>query len=342
MRDRIPTPGKENRVKITQDDGQVVEGVLEYADGATQQGDAWSKGNVLPDSIPRSLGLSMQNPQVKDVFEVLADIGNLHVWKKTVVTSQPVPENVLYPTVYNESLFSFGAGDGIDMHQSDSVLVNELGFVSLGTEGNIVSLEWTNALTELQTYAPGKYIQFIASNWRNTVSSKIFKFPTDVSFYEDRASREFYVTRAQACVGQAQVPAKTTVEYLVSTNRGAYADGTAGNTTYEYIGVVGEETRIQTLSYLGTGLYGEANKMILHFDFNPLLVAISGRTLSGNLSIVLPYKTTAYSDGETYGINMGTIMWGEKNISWWGESSTFPGYSLNINGAIYRVVAIGG
>ena len=51
MRDRLPTPGKENRVKITQDNGQVVEGVLSYADDATQEGSAYTKGNVLPDSL---------------------------------------------------------------------------------------------------------------------------------------------------------------------------------------------------------------------------------------------------------------------------------------------------
>lgn len=51
MRDRVPAPGKENRVRITQDNGQVVEGVLSYADSATQEGSTYTKGNVLPDSL---------------------------------------------------------------------------------------------------------------------------------------------------------------------------------------------------------------------------------------------------------------------------------------------------
>ena len=47
MRDRLPTPGKENRVRITLDNGQVVEGVLSYADDATQEGSTYTKGNAF-------------------------------------------------------------------------------------------------------------------------------------------------------------------------------------------------------------------------------------------------------------------------------------------------------
>lgn len=32
MRDRLPELGKENRIRITMDDGQAIEGVLSYAD----------------------------------------------------------------------------------------------------------------------------------------------------------------------------------------------------------------------------------------------------------------------------------------------------------------------
>lgn len=45
VQNRLPTPGKENRVKITQDSGAVVEGVLSYADDATQDGTFWNRKN---------------------------------------------------------------------------------------------------------------------------------------------------------------------------------------------------------------------------------------------------------------------------------------------------------
>lgn len=70
MRDRIPTPGKANRVKITKDDGAVVEGVLSYADDATQEGSAYNKANVLPDDVCETLGLT-GDPEPKDAFRLL-------------------------------------------------------------------------------------------------------------------------------------------------------------------------------------------------------------------------------------------------------------------------------
>lgn len=68
MKDRVPAPGKANRVKITQDDGTVVEGVLSYADDATQEGSAYNKANVLPDTVCEALGLDTEASEPKDAF----------------------------------------------------------------------------------------------------------------------------------------------------------------------------------------------------------------------------------------------------------------------------------
>lgn len=68
MRDRLPTPGRENRVRITQDNGQVVEGTLAYADGATQEGSAYTKGNVLPDDVCNLLGINPVTSEPKDAW----------------------------------------------------------------------------------------------------------------------------------------------------------------------------------------------------------------------------------------------------------------------------------
>lgn len=46
------------------------------------EGDTFSKANMLPDAIPALLGLKMANPQVKDALNVLANIGNVHVWQR--------------------------------------------------------------------------------------------------------------------------------------------------------------------------------------------------------------------------------------------------------------------
>ena len=71
MKDRVPAPGKANRVKITQDDGTVVEGVLSYADDATQEGSAYNKANVLPDDVCDILSLDTDTAEPKDAFGLL-------------------------------------------------------------------------------------------------------------------------------------------------------------------------------------------------------------------------------------------------------------------------------
>lgn len=43
VQNRLPEPGKENRVSITPDNGSAVEGVLAYADNATQEGTFWNR-----------------------------------------------------------------------------------------------------------------------------------------------------------------------------------------------------------------------------------------------------------------------------------------------------------
>lgn len=76
MYDRLPTPGKENRVRITQDDGTIVEGVLSYADDATQEGSHYTKGNVLPDDVCGILGIDPDTSEPKDAWlGVIAAMG---------------------------------------------------------------------------------------------------------------------------------------------------------------------------------------------------------------------------------------------------------------------------
>ncbi|MBS6881639.1 MAG: hypothetical protein KH195_00015 [Clostridiaceae bacterium] len=95
MRDRVPGPGKENRVRITQDDGHIVEGVLSYADDATQEGSAYTKGNVLPDDVCSLLELEHDQAEPKDAFSILGLI-NADIYGRISITvvnseSDPIP-----------------------------------------------------------------------------------------------------------------------------------------------------------------------------------------------------------------------------------------------------------
>ena len=71
MKDRVPTPGQEGRVKITPESGGAAYyAKIEMADNPTQLGDEPVKANLLPDAVATALGLT-GNPQVKDALNKL-------------------------------------------------------------------------------------------------------------------------------------------------------------------------------------------------------------------------------------------------------------------------------
>lgn len=59
-------------------------------------------------------------------------------------------------------------------------------------------------------------------------------------------------------------------------------------TTIDYLGVLGDKTRIETGSYVGTGTYGESNPNSLTFQFQPKFVVICKELAEANF-VVLPY-----------------------------------------------------
>ena len=119
MKDRVPALGKANRVKITQDNGQIVEGVLSYADEAIEEGSAYCKANVLPDSVCDALGLDRDTAEPKDAFAALHQITfknaytDLPGFRKTTQLPTPLSAARKYlaaTTVGNYALFGGGVG----------------------------------------------------------------------------------------------------------------------------------------------------------------------------------------------------------------------------------------
>lgn len=77
MKDRIPAPGKANRVRITRDDGQAVEGTLSYVDDAIQAGSRYTKQNVLPDDVCDALNIDRGGAEPKDAFNACWAVGDV-------------------------------------------------------------------------------------------------------------------------------------------------------------------------------------------------------------------------------------------------------------------------
>lgn len=106
MRDRLPEPGKEGRVRFRSDnykpptlslddDGHLVvdyeseqiEGVLEHADDASVDGSVYCKANVLPDELCDALGIDRVESEPRDAFKQLAAWSQLPTTHGKIVIS---------------------------------------------------------------------------------------------------------------------------------------------------------------------------------------------------------------------------------------------------------------
>lgn len=157
MRDRLPTPGKENRVKITQDDGTVVEGVLSYADDATQEGSPYTKGNVLPDEVCNAYALDTNTAEPKDAFLAVPGIMGKALLSITVYKVNGTP----YPGVV------IGGLTGIDTPRRTT---NSNGNVTLYVDAGTYNLTFTPSPVCVDTSIPNKQVT-VAAGGTGTVTT---------------------------------------------------------------------------------------------------------------------------------------------------------------------------
>lgn len=122
------------------------------------------------------------------------------------------------------------------------------------------------------------------------------------------------------------------ISYVQSTNRDAYPDnGIVGSNTYTYIGIPLEKTingaQIVTGSYIGTGVYGTDNPVMIETGFKPRFMFITSTDYIGN------FPGYNYSSGYDEYDNWHEYPGG--GISYWQEGNSNM-YTANGN-AVNRV-----
>ena len=204
-------------------------------DGWTQLGTPLNKANLLSDTVISTLGLSTgANSTPNDAFNVLANIGNVHVWRKTVVTEEEIPagdrlvddttnrNNVGDQTVSNALIFLIGDTTA-ELKYSTEITVNENGVVNLNS---VIS---TNSVPSPVTVLNGKYIQLRYSFGKGPVNldtNKIYYIPSDATVTLNSNNNGWIlVNKLQYVDAYPAVPPGTHVTYLTSTNRNAYQEG---------------------------------------------------------------------------------------------------------------------
>lgn len=174
---------------------------------------------------------------------VLANIGNVHVWRKTVTTDEGIPEVPEVPPSYElgEAQTQYfirdkDRGKAITMLYSNSVSVSYDGRVSLVSPSSVV-ITTTNT-TYPFTYVSGKFIQAQGGGTgvEPETTSIFYMKPSGVLQNSGESSSwDVYGTECQmvngiaAVPGTPAVPPGTHVTYLTSTNRNAYQEGADGS-----------------------------------------------------------------------------------------------------------------
>ena len=165
---------------------------------------------------------------------VLANIGNVHVWRKTVVTEEEIPagyrlvddttnrNNVGDQTVSNALIFLIGDTTA-ELKYSTEITVNENGVVNLNS---VIS---TNSVPSPVTVLNGKYIQLRYSFGKGPVNldtNKIYYIPSEATVTLNSNNNGWIlVNKLQYVDAYPAVPPGTHVTYLTSTNRNAYQEG---------------------------------------------------------------------------------------------------------------------
>lgn len=192
---------------------------------------AQTLANILKPTTPPLIGLPPSTTP-DDMFQALGNTGELHVWRKTVVSASEKPAGY---TLGAETAKTLGLTRNSDS-SSWAITVELASSVSVDDAGNVTLV----SPSKLSVYAynafadsfSGKFFRLysIGSSVTGTelANNEVYFVPTGnkLNIRADASSSKFYLDLGMKLVtGYAKVPAGTTTTYPVSTNPNAYQEG---------------------------------------------------------------------------------------------------------------------
>lgn len=194
---------------------------------------------------------------------VLANIGNVHVWRKTVVAEEEVPAGyTLGPVEANKVLAQSSSNWGNSYAAftvASSITVDDGGNVTMNDTSGVEIWQGYFDPNKGEDNLLGKFIQFShvsADHISSDLETGVYFIPSNATFIRDHSSAPFY-TKISACQkvnAYPLTPAGTHITYLTSTNRNAYQEGDDAKEAGYVLGeVVAGKTPI-SMAYDGRGV----------------------------------------------------------------------------------------
>lgn len=204
-------------------------------EGFQQVGTPLNKANLLKDATAAQIGLPPSTTP-DGMFQALGNTGELHVWRKTVTTSQEIPAGYTLGDVKTKKAISAtGSGQayiGFYMGYSDSLAVDDNGGISLNPDNDYGEVTANSNFTYISSVIAGKFIlirsyQRPDYNSYSSLAGKIFYVPADANISMTQESNYLYIrlSKCQDVTAYPLTPAGTTTTYPVSTNPNAYQEG---------------------------------------------------------------------------------------------------------------------
>lgn len=310
---------------------------MKMADEATIEGDPPVTRNLLKQKTAAIFGLGT-SAVPDDVFASLGGLSNYYVWKKTIVAKQPGA--VLGPEKTN---LLISQGTSTDSDQEVYIRYSKPDF-PVDNDGNLQAfpnrIDATAASApedELQDALPGAYVMGTVLGVNNPQTrtgmqeGSYYYFPTGTTFTGgwDGGTRKVCASKYQEVT--SFYGATESVEFVFSTDRGQYPDsGSQGGAEYEYMGQLGDKTRMVVGSYAGSGEYGSGNPNTIALPFPPKFVLISDG--SSRIAIWVYNSDSMYPYGSSA---TGT----DEGLEWY--SGTSADHQLNELNSPYVYVAFG-
>lgn len=268
-------------------------------EGFQQVGTPLNKANLLKDATAAQIGLPPSTTP-DGMFQALGNTGELHVWRKTTVSSEPVPAGyTLGDVLTHGSSYIACQINGSNyvtfvIQEATSITVNDNGTIEASWGSNI-SVSYGGSYT----FTPNRFVKIVSINANaidsNFVAGDVVWVPSDGKIYgkyvqQNDGTYLYYLefTKCQKVNAYPLTPAGTTTTYPVSTNPKAYQEGddkqssgyTLGDVQTGSFSAVGPNTTVWRYS---DSVTVDDNGNISLDNYGTISVAYSDRYVSDNL-----------------------------------------------------------
>lgn len=320
-------------------------------EGFQQIGTPLNKANLLKDATAAQIGLPPSTTP-DGMFQALGNTGELHVWRKTVVTTEPIPEKPAGYNLGSKTNFLIGTPSRsslepyINVMYANTVSVSNDGTVNISGDSSAIS-GWYPSNGDSPNYLQmrGKFIKitrFLYLDAPRTVDmDTVYYIPNDAIATLPNygsASGEFRI-EMQKVIGYPYtpgIPAGTTTTYPVSTNPNAYQEGEYGKAGYTLGDVktgtfqIGQDATTiaanraiikygASISVTDTGTASIASESELTVTSDSSQSAVN--KLKGKFFRFsqLPFSSSAFSVGKIYFFPANTVFTKQSSGNWYAS-----------------------